>query len=309
MRSSSQALLLLGLMTLPCAAPAGDPVGVNEVLAAIKGNWADAQFSIDVTGLAEDNSAVTTRPLEVEYEASSKGYLTYLRVSSHGDILATSMAPASATASGTLSLPIQPPLGHERTIFLFSARPLTALLAQGTVNAPLGADRDHAGSLVRRIRGLQSQGLIVAARTIDYTVEAPQGETQYTTRSIIRMVGVQQARPIPTRVEFEFNSDRLTGRSKCDLDEFGQAMVEQLRDRKVLLVGYADSIGTDEYNLELSSRRAAATRRYLVESFGLPPRQFDAVGRGKLGSGRDTDAERAANRRVDFMFGAPHSAD
>jgi outer membrane protein OmpA-like peptidoglycan-associated protein len=306
----TRGLPLVGLLALASSALAGDPLGVNAALKNIQANWPQAQFSIDVIGLT-DNSALTDRSLQVEYEAASEGYLTYLRVSSHGEILAGSDAHAAET-SGSLSLVIQPPLGHERAIFLFSDRPLIPLLDTGKPEAALGADRTHADSLVRQITQLQSQGLKLAARQVDYLVEAPAGQTQYTTRSVVRAIAAsessagrsQPAPRFPTRIEFDFDSDRLTQASMRDLDVFGEAMVESLKDRKVTLEGHTDGIGTDRYNMNLSMRRSASALRYLVESFGLPAEQLKATGRGKADpiATNDTEAGRTQNRRVDFIF-------
>jgi len=290
---------------------------VHEALSGIKSNWPQAQFSLDVTGL-KDKAAVTEHSLQVEYEAAAKGYLTYLRVSSHGDMLARAVATGTGEESGTLSLAVEPPLGEEQAIFLFSDRPLTSLLGVRTTDISLGADREHARSLVRKIRQLQAQGVMLAARSIDYRVEAPAGQTQYTTRSVIRMVEAaaqapspaQAAPRFPTRIEFEFGSDRLTAASKRDLDVFGDAMLESLRDREVTLEGHTDAIGSDQYNLDLSVRRAETARRYLIESFGVSPRQVQATGKGKADpvASNDSETGRSQNRRVDFIFGAPGTA-
>jgi outer membrane protein OmpA-like peptidoglycan-associated protein len=45
--------------------------------------------------------------------------------------------------------------------------------------------------------------------------------------------------------------------------------------------GYTDSIGTYEYNLELSQRRADAMKMYLVQALGIDPSHVDSRGRGQ----------------------------
>lgn len=76
--------------------------------------------------------------------------------------------------------------------------------------------------------------------------------------------------------------------------------------------GYTDSIGTPEYNLELSQRRAESVRQYLVQILGIDPAQIRAQGYGAtkfltparpvlLGPGPELEAEIARqhlNRRV-----------
>jgi outer membrane protein OmpA-like peptidoglycan-associated protein len=44
--------------------------------------------------------------------------------------------------------------------------------------------------------------------------------------------------------------------------------------------GYTDSIGTPEYNLDLSQRRANNMKLYLVQALGIDPSHIDARGRG-----------------------------
>jgi OOP family OmpA-OmpF porin len=290
---------------------AGDPVGVNEALQAIKSNWAKAAFSIDVLGLT-DNSVVIDGAVQVQYEALSPGYLAYLRVSSHGDIVGMHASQPAASLGGALNLAIQPPLGDERAVFLFSQRPLTALFERGQTPTVLGSDRSHADALVRRVAQLQSQGMMLAVRRIHYLVEAPAGQTQYTTRSIMRRMdaaaqsGARETPPLPTRIEFDFDSDHLTAGSRRDLDVFGAVMVAR-RDRKVTLEGHTDMIGTPQYNMDLSIRRAAAARLYLLESFGLTPSQLQITGKGAAGpiATNDTEEGRSQNRRVDFIFEGP----
>jgi outer membrane protein OmpA-like peptidoglycan-associated protein len=111
---------------------------------------------------------------------------------------------------------------------------------------------------------------------------------------------------IPSRIEFEFDSDRLTAQGKLDLDTFGEALVTDLRDGRVALEGHTDAVGTDDYNQTLSERRARAARQYLVDSFGIPDSRMTAVGRGKSDpvASNDDAVGRSHNRRVDFIFSA-----
>src|SRR4029079_2281573 len=49
---------------------------------------------------------------------------------------------------------------------------------------------------------------------------------------------------------------------------------------RLQLEGHTDSIGTDEYNMQLSQRRADTVREYLI-SQGVQPANVTAVGLGK----------------------------
>jgi len=66
--------------------------------------------------------------------------------------------------------------------------------------------------------------------------------------------------------------------------------------------GHTDSIGTDEYNLKLSQRRADAVRDYLTSN-GISSANVSALGLGKDGpvASNDTAAGRQQNRRVEMV--------
>jgi OOP family OmpA-OmpF porin len=70
---------------------------------------------------------------------------------------------------------------------------------------------------------------------------------------------------------------------------------------RVEVQGFTDSIGTEEYNLALSERRADAVRNYLVER-GVNPDKISSKGYGESNpvASNDTKEGRALNRRVEF---------
>ncbi len=71
----------------------------------------------------------------------------------------------------------------------------------------------------------------------------------------------------------------------------------------VEIAGHTDELGSEEYNLKLSEKRALAVKQYLVEH-GISPDRIKAVGYGEkypLTKG-ETEEERALNRRVEFKI-------
>jgi outer membrane protein OmpA-like peptidoglycan-associated protein len=66
--------------------------------------------------------------------------------------------------------------------------------------------------------------------------------------------------------------------------------------------GHTDSVGTDEYNLKLSQRRADAVRDYLTSN-GIGTTNVSALGLGKDGpvASNDTATGRQQNRRVEMV--------
>ena len=72
-----------------------------------------------------------------------------------------------------------------------------------------------------------------------------------------------------------------------------------------LLVGYTDSIGSEEYNLYLSNRRADNVGSYLMNNHGVSQDQIvvNWYGESNPVAGNDTEEGRAQNRRVEIAVG------
>lgn len=80
-------------------------------------------------------------------------------------------------------------------------------------------------------------------------------------------------------------------------------VLKQAPDRKVMIEGHTDSVGGDEYNRQLSERRAAAVQTALLER-GVSSNQITAVGKGEVFpvATNDNAAGRQQNRRVEMVF-------
>jgi OOP family OmpA-OmpF porin len=80
-------------------------------------------------------------------------------------------------------------------------------------------------------------------------------------------------------VLFEFDKAALRDTGKQKLDEIVSA-TKDARVEEVLAIGYADPIGSDQYNEKLSAARAQAVREYLVQN-GVSPERIKSEGRGE----------------------------
>ena len=103
---------------------------------------------------------------------------------------------------------------------------------------------------------------------------------------------------------FDFDSDQLRDASKTNLTNLANSLSE-FGDSKLLLVGHTDDKGSDDYNMDLSRRRAAAVASYLI-SRGVPSARISTSGRGETEpvAPNDTDADRQKNRRVEVAITA-----
>lgn len=80
-------------------------------------------------------------------------------------------------------------------------------------------------------------------------------------------------------------------------------VLKESPDRKVMIEGHTDSVGSAEYNQGLSERRAAAVQTALLER-GVRSEQIASVGKGKNYpvASNDNAAGRQQNRRVEMIF-------
>ena len=104
-------------------------------------------------------------------------------------------------------------------------------------------------------------------------------------------------------VLFGSDSANLLPAAKDRLFQVALALQTLRPGQSVVVEGYTDSVGTDEYNQKLSLQRAESVRNYLV-SQGVPADRIRAVGHGESSpvTDNDTPAGRANNRRVEIVI-------
>jgi outer membrane protein OmpA-like peptidoglycan-associated protein len=81
------------------------------------------------------------------------------------------------------------------------------------------------------------------------------------------------------------------------------AFLNQYPDRTVTIEGYTDSVGSEEYNLDLSQRRADSVRAFLVGQ-GIAANRLVTAGKGEDApvASNDSAAGRQQNRRVEVVI-------
>ena len=100
-------------------------------------------------------------------------------------------------------------------------------------------------------------------------------------------------------VLFEFDSATLTPAG----EEVLAGYVDKLQnsDKSYTIVGYTDSMGSDEYNLGLSKRRAESAKAYFVKK-GVDAKKLSTKGMGETNfvADNETAQGRAQNRRIEI---------
>lgn len=101
---------------------------------------------------------------------------------------------------------------------------------------------------------------------------------------------------------FDFDKATLKEESKRNLEKLG-VILNKYADTNVLLEGHTDATGSEEYNLELSRRRAQAVANFLA-GLGVNPTRFTIMGYGESQPIADnaTEEGRRLNRRVEVAI-------
>lgn len=107
---------------------------------------------------------------------------------------------------------------------------------------------------------------------------------------------------MPTDLLFEYGSDQLAESARLSLMKLG-FLIQKNPDSLFIIEGHTDSFGGEDFNLELSLRRANAVVGWLRESLGLGSDRIQAMGMGKskpIVSTNGSVEEQGMNRRVEI---------
>jgi len=120
-----------------------------------------------------------------------------------------------------------------------------------------------------------------------------------------RGIGKMEGRPtVILRVQFATNSAVIPPPYHALLRELGEALTgPELSPYHFEIQGHTDNVGSDQLNERLSQKRAESVKRYLAQSFAVPPDRLTATGYGKKEpiAPNDTLEGRRKNRRVQIV--------
>jgi outer membrane protein OmpA-like peptidoglycan-associated protein len=94
---------------------------------------------------------------------------------------------------------------------------------------------------------------------------------------------------MPSDQLFSFDSADFQPSASGELEKL-VTLMKRIPKATFTIEGYTDSIGTDEYNLDLSQRRSESVKQYLVQTLGMDPNRIRTRGYGKanpITRGRD----------------------
>ena len=102
------------------------------------------------------------------------------------------------------------------------------------------------------------------------------------------------------RVKFSFDQTDIPDSAAALLDDLAAKIKAYGKAVYVEIEGHTDNIGSDDYNMQLSGKRAEAVRRYMNEKGGIPLHAISVIAFGKTNPVADNGSSegRSQNRRV-----------
>ena len=138
-----------------------------------------------------------------------------------------------------------------------------------------------------------------------YTFELPE-DIRSDSADYLATVDVVELAPgdavVLQNIQFEYNSSALTTDSESGI-QILTSFLKRNPNLKVELAGHTDNVGSESYNLKLSSERAESVRKALIIN-GIDETRLTAKGYGasKPIMTNDTDEHRALNRRTEMII-------
>jgi outer membrane protein OmpA-like peptidoglycan-associated protein len=135
--------------------------------------------------------------------------------------------------------------------------------------------------------------------------EQTKAEVEQLLKDLAELQGKQTDRGIVLTmgdVLFAFGKADLASGAVRNVDKLAQYL-EKHPERNLLIEGHTDSVGSDEFNLALSQKRADAVKEVLTAK-GISPDRMMTKGYGKQFpvAGNDTESGRQLNRRVEVVI-------
>src|SRR5690606_24639217 len=103
-------------------------------------------------------------------------------------------------------------------------------------------------------------------------------------------------------IYFDVNKDSIRAQSEAVLKR-ALKVLKEYPNIRLSITGHTDSRGAHEHNLDLSKRRAAAVKKWLVDN-GIEESRLETDGFGpdQPIDSNETKAGRSKNRRIEFKL-------
>ncbi|WP_321370244.1 OmpA family protein [uncultured Desulfuromusa sp.] len=174
--------------------------------------------------------------------------------------------------------------------------------------AIIGYQNDHSGGALRgALIGGAAGGALGAGAGAYMDKQQTEFEQELANERAQHQVEIERQQneilklTLNSEVSFDFNSARIKSAFYSPLNKISDIM-SRYPQTQILVVGHTDNVGSDQYNFDLSLRRANAVADYLI-MHGVSSSRMGTEGHGEMEpiASNDTLTGRAQNRRVEIF--------
>jgi outer membrane protein OmpA-like peptidoglycan-associated protein len=173
-----------------------------------------------------------------------------------------------------------------------------------------------AGAVIGKATGSTVRGAIIGAAVggaagaiIGHQMDKQAQELAYDLPgATVQRIGEGITVTFPDGLLFGFDSDQINSVAGDNLRRFA-ASLQKYQNTRTLIVGYTDSQGSADYNMDLSNRRALSAANFITGE-GVDRSRISTAGRGEGEpiATNGSDAGRQLNRRVEVAIYADAAA-
>jgi len=149
---------------------------------------------------------------------------------------------------------------------------------------------------------LNSNQVVPAAELDMYVGNVRIASAETDARSLLVKQLMESGKAVTNDILFDVNSDVIKSQSYDVVNQFGDALKAN-PSLKIKITGHTDSDGNAANNMELSKKRAASVKKYLLANYGIDDTRIETDGKGASQPVADnnTATGKAKNRRVEFL--------
>jgi OmpA-OmpF porin, OOP family len=112
-----------------------------------------------------------------------------------------------------------------------------------------------------------------------------------------------QASSLSLPIQFGFDSAQILPQARIHLEALAEGIKLLPETQAVVIEGHTDALGAEQYNLDLSNRRALAVKNYLARNHGIDQSRLRIEAHGESKPLIIQDPFAPDNRRVQFRGG------
>ena len=254
-------------------------------------------------------AACTSTPDTIEELETARAVVPQVEASPRAGVAATNIAEARKALERANRLADKggkvTDIQYEATVASRNAQIANEKILAAQAREEVDQGTAERAAVLAEAREREAQRAAEQARTANAQAQTAEERAAALERELADLKGKKTDRGVVVTlgdVLFDTGKATLKAGAYSTIDRLATVLKEDA-SRKVLIEGHTDSVGSDDFNQELSERRAGAVQAALFER-GVEASQISTVGKGETTpvASNDDPGGRQQNRRVELVF-------